>query len=140
MTASLSQQYHIISCRLTRLIAQKCVLYRRDSSETPPSALMGQLPMERIVPGPVFGKVGVGFVCKSTNHCLFVVYGLGRQNVVLLVRGRHLFLVLIKLKVDIESVRVSIAIIESFSIQKIARHSLYLFSSYFNHFVSVFYP
>ena len=28
--------------------------------------------------------------------------------------GRHLFLVLIKLKVDIESVHVSIAIIESF--------------------------
>lgn len=61
LTASLSSRYHILSCRkLVRSITRGCVTCRKQSAK-PSSQLMGQLPIKRLTPGPVFDKVGVDF-------------------------------------------------------------------------------
>jgi len=61
LTASLASRYHILSCRkLVRSTTRGCVTCRRLSAK-PSSQLMGQLPIERLTPGPVFDKVGIDF-------------------------------------------------------------------------------
>ena len=86
LTASLVSNYHILSGKkLIRSITRGCVTCRRLSAK-PSSQLMGQLPIERLTPGPVFDKVGVDFagpvqtkyahvrkpVIIKTYVCLFV--------------------------------------------------------------------
>ena len=61
LIASLSSRYHILGCRkLVRSITRGCVTCRRLSAK-PLSQLMGQLPPERLTPGPVFDTVGIDF-------------------------------------------------------------------------------
>ena len=61
LTASLGPQYHILGCRkLVRSITRACVICRKLSAK-PSSQLMGQLPLERLTPGPVFDTVGIDF-------------------------------------------------------------------------------
>ena len=86
LTASLVSNYHILSGKkLIRSITRGCVTCRRLSAKLS-SQLMGQLPIERLTPGPVFDKVGVDFsgpvqnkyahvrkpVIIKTYVCLFV--------------------------------------------------------------------
>lgn len=62
-------------CKIVRSITCGCTICRRNSTRPQPQKL-GQLPIERITPGPVFDKVGVdyagpvyikyGYVCKPT--------------------------------------------------------------------------
>ena len=61
LTTSLGSHYHILSCRkLVRSITRGCVTCRKLSAK-PSSQLMGQLPLERLTPGPVFDTVGIDF-------------------------------------------------------------------------------
>ena len=83
LTASLVSNYHILTGKkVIRSITRGCVTCRRLSAK-PSSQLMGQLPIERLTPGPVFDKVGVDFVQTKYAHvrkpviiktyvCLFV--------------------------------------------------------------------
>ena len=86
LSASLSQRYHILGGRsVIRSTARGCVTCRRQAVKPRPQKL-GQLPIERVTPGPVFGKVGVdyagpvlikyGYVRKptiiKTYICVFV--------------------------------------------------------------------
>ena len=61
LASSLSRQYHIVGGRNTvRSITRACVTCRRDAVRPQPQ-MLGQLPIERITPGPVFDKVGVDY-------------------------------------------------------------------------------
>ena len=61
LSASLSQRYHIVGGRnVVRSITRKCVTCRRKAVKPCPQ-MLGQLPIERITPGPVFNKVGVDY-------------------------------------------------------------------------------
>ena len=80
LTASLCRRYHIVGG-----ITRKCVTCRKNSAKPQPQ-MLGQLPIERVTPGPVFDKVGVdyagpllikcGRMCKPTilkaYVCVFV--------------------------------------------------------------------
>lgn len=86
LTASLSRRYHVVGGRkVIRSVARKCLTCRRYTARPKPQTL-GQLPIERVTPGPVFDKVGVdyagpvmikyGYACKPTivkaYICVFV--------------------------------------------------------------------
>ena len=61
MLGSLSRNYYILgSRRMVRSITRACVVCRRTSSK-PKSQLMGQLPADRLIPGAVFGRIGVDY-------------------------------------------------------------------------------
>ena len=61
MAASLSCRFHIVGGRrLARFVARSCIICRRETAR-PQLQLMGQLPPERITPGPVFEKVGIDY-------------------------------------------------------------------------------
>ncbi len=85
LNASLTR-YHIIGGRkVVRSVVRECITCRRYSAKPQPQRL-GQLPIERVTPGPVFDKVGVdyagpvlvkyGYVRKPTvvkaYICIFV--------------------------------------------------------------------
>ena len=86
LIASLYRRYHVIGFRRTvRSVTRSCVIRHRTSVKSQPQ-MMGQLPIERLTPGPVFDNVGVdyagpvyvkyGSVCKPTivkaYICVFV--------------------------------------------------------------------
>ena len=86
LSASLNSHYYILGFRkLVRSIIRGCVICRKLSAK-PSSQLRGQLPIERLTPGPVFNKVGINFagpvqtkyahvrkpVIIKTYICLFV--------------------------------------------------------------------
>ena len=59
--SSLHQRYHVIGGRqLIRMVCRECVTCRRVSAKPVPQ-LLGQLPPERVTPGPIFSKVGVDY-------------------------------------------------------------------------------
>ena len=59
--ASLATRYHIIKGRMiVRSVYHQCVICRRHSVKPKPQ-MMGQLPIERVTPGPVFDKTGVDY-------------------------------------------------------------------------------
>ena len=59
--SSLSYRFHIIGGRrVTRSIIRSCVVCRRHAAKPQPQ-LMGQLPLDRINPGPVFDTAGVDY-------------------------------------------------------------------------------
>ena len=86
VAASLSRRYHIIGSRkAVYSVTHGCITCRRTSARPQPQ-MLGQLPPERLMPGPVFENVGVdyagpvyikyGFVRKPTTVkayvCVFV--------------------------------------------------------------------
>ena len=83
LTASLGCRYHILGCKkLVRSITRGCMTCRKLSVKPSPQ-LIGQLPIERLTPGPVFDKVGIDFagpiyayvrkpVIVKAYVCLFV--------------------------------------------------------------------
>ena len=61
LTASLCCHYHILGCKkLVCSITQGCMTCCKLSVKPSPQ-LIGQLPNERLTPGPVFDKVGIEF-------------------------------------------------------------------------------
>ena len=61
LTVSLSRRFHIVGGRsLIRSITRKCITCRKFSSKPQPQ-MLGQLPPERITPGPIFDKVGIDY-------------------------------------------------------------------------------
>ena len=61
LASSLSTRFHIIGGRkIIRSITRGCIICRRDSARPRPQ-MLGQLPVERITPSPVFNKVGVDY-------------------------------------------------------------------------------
>lgn len=61
VNSSLRQCYHIIGGRqLVHLVCHESVICRRITAKPVPQ-MLGQLPPERITPGPVFSKVGVDY-------------------------------------------------------------------------------
>ena len=77
LATSLSLRFHIVSLRrVVRLITCKCVTCKRYSGKAA-SQQQGQLPQERIVPGPVFEKVGVDYAGP-----LSIKYGYVRKPVI----------------------------------------------------------
>ncbi len=61
VTAMLSRTFHIIGARKTiRTIIRACVICRRVSAKPKPQ-LFGQLPADRLKPGPVFERTGVDY-------------------------------------------------------------------------------
>ena len=61
LASSLSTRFHIIGGRkIIRSITRGCIICRRDSAKPRPQ-MLGQLPVERITPSPVFNKVGVDY-------------------------------------------------------------------------------
>ena len=58
---SLSSKYHIISgFKAIRSITRQCITCRGSNARTT-SQLVGQLPKERVAPGPIFENVGVDY-------------------------------------------------------------------------------
>ena len=67
LAASLACRYHIIGGRrIIRSITRACITCH--NSARPQPQMMGQLPIERITPGPVFDKVGIGPVLIKHGH------------------------------------------------------------------------
>ena len=61
LAASLSRCFHIVGGRkVVRSITRECTTCRRNSIKPQPQ-MLGQLPIERLTPGPVFDKVGVDY-------------------------------------------------------------------------------
>ena len=61
LTTSLCHRYHITGCRKTICsITCGCITCRRTSARPQPQ-MLGQLPIERITPGPVFDQTGVDY-------------------------------------------------------------------------------
>ena len=61
LASSLNQRYHIVGGRsVVRSITRACVTCRKNSVKPHPQ-MSGQLPIERLTPGPVFNKVGVDY-------------------------------------------------------------------------------
>lgn len=61
LASSLSRKYHIVGgMKVVRSVARQCLICRRYSVR-PKSQLLGQLPLERVTPGPVFDTVGVDY-------------------------------------------------------------------------------
>ena len=88
LTASLCRRYHIIRfCKAVRSVTRGCVICRRISVRPQPQ-MLGQLPIERLAPGPIFDNFGVddagpiyinyGFVLKpaivKAYICVFVSF------------------------------------------------------------------
>ena len=61
LMASLNNRYHILGCRkIIRSITRGCVTCRKLTIRPSPQ-MIGQLPIERLTPGPVFDKIGIDF-------------------------------------------------------------------------------
>ena len=61
MMASLARRFHILCARkVIRAMARECVICKRWSTKPKPP-LFGQLPIERVTPGPVFDNTGSDF-------------------------------------------------------------------------------
>lgn len=61
VTSSLSGHYHIIGSRkVVHSVIRGCMRCRRTLTRPQPQ-ILGQLPIERVTPGPVFEKVGVDY-------------------------------------------------------------------------------
>ena len=74
LTSSICVRFHIIGGkRVIRDITRACVTCRRYSARPQPQ-LMGQLPIERVTPGPIFEKVGVDYAGP-----IYVKYGYIRK-------------------------------------------------------------
>ena len=59
LMASINNRYHILNCRkLIRSITRGCVTCRKLTTRPSPQ-MTGQLPIERLTPGPVFDKIGI---------------------------------------------------------------------------------
>ena len=71
VTSSLSCRFHFVySRKIIRSVIRGCVTCRRDSTRPRPQ-LLGQLPLERVTPGPIFDKVGVDYagpICIKLGH------------------------------------------------------------------------
>ena len=74
LTSSICVRFHIIGGkRVIRDITRACVTCRRYSARPQPQ-LMGQLPIERVTPGPIFERVGVDYAGP-----IYVKYGYIRK-------------------------------------------------------------
>ena len=74
LIASLCRRYHVIGFRnIVRSVTRSCVICRRTSVKPQPQ-MMGQLPIERLTPGPVFDNVGVDYVGP-----VYIEYGFVRK-------------------------------------------------------------
>ena len=72
LTTSLCRRYHITGCRKTiRSITHGCITCRRTSVRPQPQ-MLGQLPIERITPGPVFDQTGVDYAGPVYNKYGYV--------------------------------------------------------------------
>ena len=61
LSASLITRYHIVKGRMIiRSVYRQCIVCHRHSVKPKPQ-MMGQLPIERVTPGPVFDKTGVDY-------------------------------------------------------------------------------
>ena len=61
VTASLSRRFYIVKGRrMIRSIIHACVKCRRVASRPKPQ-ILGQLPADRLHPGPVFNRIGVDY-------------------------------------------------------------------------------
>ena len=61
LSASISLRFHVINLRKTvRMITHDCIICKRYTGKTA-SQLQGQLPQERLTPGPIFERVGVDY-------------------------------------------------------------------------------
>ena len=61
LSASLTTRYHIVKGRTTiHAVYHQCITCRRMSVKPTPQ-MMGELPIERVTPGPVFEKTGVDY-------------------------------------------------------------------------------
>ena len=61
ITASLSRRFHIIgNSRVVRSVTRNCVTCKRVDRKPCPQ-LLGQLPIDKLNPGPVFPNVGVDY-------------------------------------------------------------------------------
>ena len=67
--ASLSRVYHIVSSRrVVRSITRSCVVCRRVSAKPKPQ-MLGQLPLDRMIPGSAFDRVGVDYAGPVLIKC-----------------------------------------------------------------------
>ena len=74
LMSTLSQRFHIVGGRnVIRSITRACVICRRNAIKPQPQ-MLGQLPIERITPGPIFDKVGVDYAGP-----VFIKYGHTRK-------------------------------------------------------------
>lgn len=77
MMASLSRRYYIIRIRqATRSVTRQCTTCRRWSVKPQPP-VMGQLPIERLTPGPIFDKTGLDYAGP-----ILIKYGHVRKPVI----------------------------------------------------------
>ena len=61
LAASLARRYHIVGGRkVIRSVTRACIICRRNAARPQPQ-MLGQLPIERITPSPIFDKVGVDY-------------------------------------------------------------------------------
>ena len=61
VATSLHRRFHIIGSRvIIRAIVRECVVCRRTSARPRPQ-MLGQLPVDRLIPGPVFQHTGVDY-------------------------------------------------------------------------------
>ena len=61
LSASLATRYHIVKgCTTIRAVYHRCITCRRTSVKPTPQ-MIGELPIERVTPGPVFEKTGVDY-------------------------------------------------------------------------------
>ena len=68
LSASVSLRFHIINLRRTvRLITRECVICKRYTGKTA-FQQQGQVPQERITPGPVFEKVRVDYALFDIKY------------------------------------------------------------------------
>ena len=78
MMASLARRFHILCARkVIRAMARECVICKRPLSTKPKPPLFGQLPIERVTPGPVFDHTGLDFA-----RPLLIKYGHVRKPTV----------------------------------------------------------
>ena len=79
LSASLATRYHIVKrYTIIRAVYHQCITCRHMSVKPTPQ-MMGELPIERVTPGPVFEKTGVDYAgpilmhqawtCTETNYC-----------------------------------------------------------------------
>ena len=65
--ASLSNRYHILSSRrIVRSIIRGCVTCRKLTLKPSPQ-MIGQLPIKRLTPGPVFDTIGIDFAASEVR-------------------------------------------------------------------------
>ena len=66
LSASLNRRFYIIGCRkVVRSITRSCITCRRLTAK-PEHQLMGQIPVERIMPDSVFDRVGLDYAGPFT--------------------------------------------------------------------------